>query len=238
MNFVFEKDARLPACDFASEEVALMDIFLIDPSGGQFHFPVNPEEITIRREKQYETVNIISLGEIDFPQAEKVKEIAFSSFLPREYDPSYCRYPDLPDPQVAMNQLNDFMLSKKPLRLLITETAVNVLVLVSVHNSTFQGGEPGDVYFDITCRTWREVKVRTASEAASPRTDSGTASNVRPDLKPVIPVYKVKPGDSLWKIAKMELGNGNRWREIYEKNRDRIGPDPNKISTGLELVLA
>jgi nucleoid-associated protein YgaU len=219
-----------------------MDIFLIDPAGDQFHFPVNPEEITIRREKQFETVNILSLGEIDFPQAEKVKEIAFSSFLPKEYDPSYCRYPDLPDPQVAMNQLNDFMLSKKPLRLLITETAVNVLVSVSVHNSTFRGGEPGDVYIDLTCRTWREVKVRTALEAATTglgRTspDSRGAAESRPDLKPIPSIYKVKPGDSLWKIAKMELGNGSRWREIYEKNRGIIGPDPNQIAVGMELVL-
>ena len=216
-----------------------MDIYLIDPSGGQFHFPVNPEEITIRREKQYETVNLISLGEIDFPQMEKVKEIAFSSFLPREYDPSYCRYPNPPNPQTAMNQLTTFMNRNKPLRLLITETAVNVPVLVSVHNSTFRGGEPGDVYFEIVCRTWREVKVRTAAEAAGAAAKGKTAavSAARPDLKPVPKTYVVRPGDSLYKIAKLELGDGNKWRQIYEANRKTIGPDPNLIRPGQQLVM-
>jgi hypothetical protein len=214
-----------------------MDIYLLDPAGGQLHLPVNPPEVQIRREKQFETVNIISLGEIDFAQQEKVKEIAFSSFFPREYDSSYCRYPDIPDPQEAMNLLNDYMLSRNPLRLLITETAVNVLVFVSAHNSTFKGGEPGDVYFDLTCRTWREVKVRTADEAATTRLDSGVAVESRPDTKPVPPIYEVKPDDSLFKIAKLELGDSSRWREIYDANLATIGPDPDVISPGQQLVM-
>ena len=141
-----------------------MDFYLIDPAGPQLHIPVNPGEVKIRREKSYETVNIINLGEIDFPHGEKIKEITFSSFFPKHYDPSYCRYIDIPDPQEAMNKLTAWTMSKKPVRLIITETIVNVLVLVSVHDTTFKGGEPGDVYFDITCRTWREIKVRTAAE--------------------------------------------------------------------------
>ncbi|MEM3453456.1 MAG: hypothetical protein QW835_07540, partial [Candidatus Hadarchaeum sp.] len=100
-----------------------MDFYLIDPAGPTLHLPVNPiGDITIRREKQYETVNIINIGEVDFPTGEKLKEISFSSFFPAEYDPSYCRYPDLPDPQEAMNQLTAWTASKKPVRLIITET--------------------------------------------------------------------------------------------------------------------
>jgi len=45
----------------------------------------------------------------------------------------------------------------------------------------------------------------------------------------------VRPGDSLWAIAKRELGDGSRWREIYEANRDVIGPDPNVIQVGMTL---
>ncbi|MGI6153203.1 MAG: 5'-nucleotidase C-terminal domain-containing protein [Christensenellaceae bacterium] len=48
--------------------------------------------------------------------------------------------------------------------------------------------------------------------------------------------YTVKPGDSLWKIAKEQLGDGYRWPEIYELNRDQIA-DPNGIDTGWELAL-
>lgn len=216
-----------------------MDFFLIDPAGPQLHLPVNPAEVTIKREKQYETVNILNLGEIDFPTGEKLKEISFSSFFPKHYDSSYCRYPDLPDPQEAMDQLEAWTNSKKPVRLIITETAINLLVLIAAFPSYFRGGEPGDVYYDLTCRTWREVKVRTAAEVARAAVAPVAQQRPRPDTKPVPKVYTVKPGDSLWAIAKRELGDGAKWKQIYEipENRKTIGPDPNKIMPGMRLVM-
>ena len=46
----------------------------------------------------------------------------------------------------------------------------------------------------------------------------------------------VRSGDSLSKIAQLELGNGNRWREIYELNQDQIA-NPNVIFPGQVLKL-
>jgi nucleoid-associated protein YgaU len=217
-----------------------MDFYLIDPAGPQLqlHLPVNPQEVTIRREKQFETINIINIGEVDFPHGEKLKEISFSSFFPRDYDQSYCVYVDIPDPQEAMNQLTVWMMSKEPVRLLITKIAVNVLVLVAAHTSYFRGGEPGDVYYDLTLRNWREVKVRTAAEAAAPAASLAVAQQrSRPDLKPVPKVYVVKPGDSLWKIAKKELASGDKWKLIYDLNKSMIGNDPKLILPGQKLVM-
>jgi len=215
-----------------------MDFYLIDPAGPQLHLPVNPGEVIIRRDKQYETINIINIGEVDFPHGEKLKEISFSSFFPNHYDASYCNYPDLPGPQEAMNQLTAWTASKKPVRLIITKTIINVLVLVTAHVTTLKGGEPGDVYYDLICRTWREVKVRTAAEAAAPVASPGVAQQrPRPDLKPVPKIYVVKPGDTLWAIAKLQYGSGSKYSAIYNANKVVIGPDPAKITPGMKLVM-
>ncbi|MBE7722259.1 bifunctional metallophosphatase/5'-nucleotidase [Lacrimispora indolis] len=48
--------------------------------------------------------------------------------------------------------------------------------------------------------------------------------------------YTVKSGDSLSRIAKRELGSYNRWKEIYEANRDKI-KDPNVLTVGIQLVI-
>lgn len=48
--------------------------------------------------------------------------------------------------------------------------------------------------------------------------------------------YTVVKGDCLWNIAVKYLGNGARYVEIYELNKDKI-KNPNFISIGLELVL-
>ena len=47
-------------------------------------------------------------------------------------------------------------------------------------------------------------------------------------------VYVVVEGDSLWKIAKRHYGDGERWRKIYEANRDLI-KDPDRIFPGQQL---
>jgi hypothetical protein len=51
------------------------------------------------------------------------------------------------------------------------------------------------------------------------------------------PSYTVRSGDTLWGIAQKSLGDGNRWREIYDLNRDVIGADPNRIQAGMVLRL-
>ncbi|WP_256758699.1 LysM peptidoglycan-binding domain-containing protein [Cohnella sp. WQ 127256] len=205
-----------------------MDFIIIDPTGGTFHFPVNPEEVLIRREKQYETATILSLGEIDLLQGERVKEIAFSSFFPKVYDPSYCRYLDIPDPQLAMNKLTAMLMKKQPVRLIITDTIINALVHVSAHDSTFKGGEPGDVYFDVTFRTWRNIKVGSVAVVQA---------SSRPDTKPVPKLYIVKAGDTLTAIAKREMGNSAKWRVIYDNNKAVIGRNPDLIRPGQKLVM-
>jgi nucleoid-associated protein YgaU len=46
----------------------------------------------------------------------------------------------------------------------------------------------------------------------------------------------VQPGDSLSKIAKRELGDANKWHDIYEANRDKI-KNPDLIHPGEVLTL-
>lgn len=212
--------------------MATMQIHLLDSAGNKFTFPVNPEEIAITRNKAFETVNIMALGEYDFPTGEKVKEIAFSSFFSAEYDEGYCNFTEMKDPQEAMNYLTKLMNSKTPVRLVIDGTAVNVLVTISAHNSTFKGGETGDVYFDLTARTWRDMKVHTTKAAAG---KSHKAS--RPDTKKPGKTYVVKSGDTLSKIAKLELGDSSKWQLLYKTNQKTIGKNPNKLQPGQKLVM-
>jgi nucleoid-associated protein YgaU len=50
-------------------------------------------------------------------------------------------------------------------------------------------------------------------------------------------IYKVEKGDTLFDIARDELGKASRWAEIYELNRDTIGNDVDRLSPGMELRL-
>ena len=48
--------------------------------------------------------------------------------------------------------------------------------------------------------------------------------------------YVVKPGDNYAAIARAELGNAKRWREVFELNQDRF-PDPDLLPAGATIKL-
>ncbi len=49
--------------------------------------------------------------------------------------------------------------------------------------------------------------------------------------------YTVQPGDSLFEIARWELGDAERWYEIYLLNKARLGEDLHYLPLGFELLL-
>ena len=59
---------------------------------------------------------------------------------------------------------------------------------------------------------------------------------VESEVKVSTTEYVVQVNDSLWKIAEKELGNGHRWKNIYELNRDKI-KNPNKLKKGMKIVI-
>ena len=49
--------------------------------------------------------------------------------------------------------------------------------------------------------------------------------------------YRVRSGDTLYRIARKKLGDPSRWKEIYDRNRTVIGKDPLRLQPGMMLTL-
>jgi nucleoid-associated protein YgaU len=59
-----------------------------------------------------------------------------------------------------------------------------------------------------------------------------------PEPAPLEPrYYTVKSGDSLWRIAKEQLGDPARHEELFELNTDALNHDPDNLRVGQKLVL-
>ncbi|MEU2827315.1 LysM peptidoglycan-binding domain-containing protein [Streptomyces lavendulae] len=73
----------------------------------------------------------------------------------------------------------------------------------------------------------------------SPTSAAHKAVPVSPKPSPTAKkrMYTVKQGDSLSAIARRELGNEARWRELYAMNRAVVGPNPDMILPGMVLTL-
>ncbi len=74
------------------------------------------------------------------------------------------------------------------------------------------------------------------AETVTPAETVVPAEKEETDTSVITDLYRVIAGDTLWKIAKEQLGNGSKWNEIYEANRKTI-KNPNLIYIGQELII-
>ncbi|TME88304.1 MAG: LysM peptidoglycan-binding domain-containing protein [Chloroflexi bacterium] len=69
---------------------------------------------------------------------------------------------------------------------------------------------------------------RVMEQRRGERGGSGTTS---------MKTYTVKSGDTLSDIAQSEMGDANRWPELYAANKEAVGKNPDLIHPGLELKI-
>ncbi len=67
--------------------------------------------------------------------------------------------------------------------------------------------------------------------------DAGQAMATESETGGESKTYTVKGGDSLSEIAQREMGDGDRWKELYEANKAAIGDDPDMIKPGTKLTI-
>jgi nucleoid-associated protein YgaU len=79
-----------------------------------------------------------------------------------------------------------------------------------------------------TIPDWKNEVVADIKVTGGPAAAPADAQSAR--------TYTVEPGDTLSKIAKAHLGDGNAYMKIFEANRDQLS-DPNLIKPGQVLRL-
>lgn len=90
---------------------------------------------------------------------------------------------------------------------------------------TPRAGELQEKYAHL-CPKKRKVK------PGSPTITAAASSRLRPGR-----MYVVEEGDTLYDIARYELGAASRWPEIYELNQGRLGRDMDYLRPGTKLSL-
>jgi hypothetical protein len=141
-------------------------------------------------------------------------------------------------PTVIQDIISGARDSGDKMRLLITETPLNLDVYIQDFEHTWGGGF-GDCDYSITLVKARQIKVYTEAEWKG-QTPGVISTAPKLQERPVPPppqTYPVKSGDSLWIIAKKMLQDGSKWPVIYNDpyNRKLIGANPNIIQVGMVL---
>ena len=211
-----------------------MDFYLTAPDGSRIHLPVNPERITCQTGSRMQTFDVISLGEISIPRGNVPTRFSWEGFFPGETRKDLFMVKDWRSPKELIGLLSLWRVQNTKVKLLVTETPINHDCYIETFEHTWSGGY-GDAQYRIELVQAIDLRVYTdIEEQGKAQQMVVLASVTRPAPAPP-KTYTVKPGDTLWAIAKQTLGDGGRWREIYNNNVDVIGKDPNLIRPGQVL---
>lgn len=171
-------------------------------------------------------VNINEIGNINLIGKSDLKEMTIETFFPAQ-NYYFVEYNEFPKPYSCVEMIERWRESGKPIRLIITDTPINLAMAIE----RFSHGEPdgsGDVYYTLELAEY--VFVDAKQESSS----KGYIQNhIRP-AKEIPKEYTVKPGDTLWAIAKRATGNGANYSAIARKNNIQ---NPNLIHPGQRLVI-
>ena len=214
---------------------------------GKTLLPVTPSSLQIKVGNNNKTVTLINEGEINILKEPGLKDIDFKVLLPNaEY--GFAKYKDGFQPAAYFIQLfEELKANKEPFQFIVVRKYPNGNALfrtnIKVSLEDFSTEEDADEGFDVVVKMrlkqYRDYGTKTCTinfSGSKPKASVLEARGLSANA-PSGGTYTVKKGDSLWKIAASQLGNGSKWNSIYEANKSVIGGNPNKIYPGQKLTI-
>lgn len=208
--------------------------------------PIAPDKFSTKIKSNTKLIDLISVGEATIIKDIPLREFSFKVLLPRNPDLS-----DIPidskhyhEPYYYLALIREFRASKKPIRFTITRVlpdktisfSGNLLVTIESYTVEEKAGENGSYWIDFKLKEYRNIEVTITETASQPKED-GKQKLVQETLrttKEPEKTYTVKSGDSLWKIAKLQLNDGSKYSEIAKLNNI---DNPNNLQVGQILKL-
>ncbi|CUX73812.1 LysM domain/BON superfamily protein [Clostridium sp. C105KSO14] len=203
--------------------------------------PIPPQKIPIKYPGQNETATLINGEEINITRPPGLAEISIDVVLPQMDYPCAMWDGSVEDAEEFISRLQDLKESGDTFEFIVIRDSfdTNMDVTLEDYKVSDDVKEGLDLVVSITMKEARHYGTKIMNFAIVPEQPIPAAASPepeRPAARPQVKTHTVKSGDCLWNIAKKQLGDGSRWKEIHDLNRDKIS-NPNLIHPGLVLVM-
>ena len=228
-----------------------MDLYMTEKeTGSKIALALLPDSVKTKVGANVISYNFISVGEVKIPSGQKLRQFSWSGTFPGKKNSSlpFVKSQFWMPPKTIINTMENWRKKGTRIILMLTETPLNCATFLSSFEHTFKGGL-GDVQYSLTFTEYKPVGVYTLGEVEkeSMKSDNNIDSGSRPASQTPgtetatnsaqASAYTTKFGDSVWKIAQEVLGDGSRYEEIREMNRDVLINDGLDLPAGMVLVL-
>lgn len=197
-----------------------VDIYIKEVDGTRsIRIPWLPDEIQYGTgEASMASYEIMGKGEVVIPTGVGLATCSWESIFPGMYrtDRSLMRG-SWKKPESYQKTLVDWKKKKTKLNLLVVGYPINLCVYLADFQ-TVASGAFGDIAYTVSFKEARSISVTAITTGKSSKNViSNALRTVRENAS-----YTIKSGDTLWSIAKSQLGSGSRWTEIYRENKSVI----------------
>lgn len=202
--------------------------------------PITPAKVKVKVTNQNETLTLINGEEINILKSPGLSDISFDLVLPQTSYPFANGGTQSADYYLSL--FERLKAGKQPFQWILNRSRPNGRALfysnLTVGLEDYQITDDAKDGFDITVsvklKQWNSYGTKTVEIKNKKATVQAELRETSDAPKPT--TYTVKKGDCLWNIAKKYLGDGSRYTEIYNLNKDKI-KNPNLIYPDQVLTL-
>lgn len=215
---------------------------LIQFNGKEIQIPINPEDIQITEKASNPDIEVLGIGKATRKGDPGLITTRIKSFFPAVDSYFYKGV----NPRLYIDFINEIWntdnTNNNVAKIITTglEKNLNMFFVIENFNYKYSAGTD-DIDYELSIKEYRPYGVKLINSAALGMADARTASPVVMQdtsvQNQVLNTYTVQKNDCLWNITKACCGDGSRFGELYNLNKEVIGNNPSLIKPGQVLTL-
>ena len=190
--------------------------FVLSCENEKVILPVTPKKYAVDDGQRNKVVSVEQLGEALIFGLPAAKRVSFEGFFP---DPKH-EYPFVVgsdnDPAAMVTLLTKWKDSRKPVRVIITDSPVNLMTGITQFKWREQDGSR-DVYYELELIEYKDLNTPPALNERQTEEDTGLKKRPGQSVREN-GAKKIRTGSDIVDVAKRAYGEANKWRRIVKNN--------------------
>lgn len=204
--------------------------------------PITPKQLQIKIKNQNKTIELINFGQVNILKLPGLSDISFDFSVPIVGKYPFAR--ELQSAEYYFSLLENLKTQLKPFKFTVlrqissskTAFSTNLNVTLEDYEIVEDADNGFDVTFKVNLKQYRDYATQNLEiKQNSDGKLTATKQTTRQTTKEPEKTYTVQKGDTLWNIAKKQLGDGSKYKELAALNNIS---NPNFLSVGQVLKIS